>query len=106
MVACLFLIVISWQQGVRYEIKGRLDIDNHSLTATERLTYYNNSSHNIDTVYFHLYANAYRDAKTYYAREAYKMGNEKYVKAEPGARGYIDVKKVASGDVLLPHNTD
>ncbi|MGD9380305.1 MAG: M1 family metallopeptidase [candidate division WOR-3 bacterium] len=102
----MFLIVISWQQGVRYEIKGRLDIDNHSLTATERLTYYNNSSHNIDTVYFHLYANAYRDAKTYYAREAYKMGNEKYVKAEPGARGYIDVKKVASGDVLLPHNTD
>lgn len=106
MTICLLLTLASWQQRVSYEINGYLNTNEHSFTATEQLTYYNNSIHALDTLYFHLYANAYRDAKTYYAREAYKMGDEEYVKAKPQARGYIDVTKIASSDELLLYDVD
>lgn len=106
MMLCLFLTLVTWQQYVSYEVDGYLDVNEHSFTATERLTYYNNSPRALDTLYFYLYANAYRDAKTYFAREAYKMGDEEYVKAKPQVRGYIDITKIASSDELLMYDVD
>lgn len=106
MIICLLIIIINWQQRVAYDINGYLDTNEHSFTATERLTYYNNSLHTLDTLYFYLYANAYRDAKTYYAREARKMGDKKYVETKTEARGYIDIRKVAVGDALLRYNIE
>jgi hypothetical protein len=106
MIICLLLMITSWQQHVSYEIKGYLNTNKHSFAATERFTYHNNSPYDLDTLYFHLYANAYRDAKTYFAHEAYKMGDEKYVKAKPEERGYIDVTKIVSDDELLRYGVD
>jgi hypothetical protein len=106
MILCVFLTLVNWQQYVSYEINGYLDTHGHSLTATEHLTYHNNSPNSLDTLYLHLYANAYRDRETYYAREAYETGDERYTKAKPEERGYIDVMGILSGDVPLYYQID
>lgn len=48
-----------WQQDVMYTIDARIDEEEHSITGTEILEYYNNSPHNLDYVYFHLWQNAF-----------------------------------------------
>lgn len=45
----------SWQQKANYEIDVKLDDENHKLTGTERISYYNNSPDALDHLYFHLF---------------------------------------------------
>ena len=44
-----------WQQDVLYKIKANLDDKTDIITASEELTYYNNSPDTLTFVYFHLY---------------------------------------------------
>lgn len=106
MIACLLLAIVNWQQGVSYDIEAKLNTEEHTLSGVEYLTYYNNSPYQLETLYIHLYANAYRDRNTYYAREAYEMGDDKYIKAKADARGYVDVVEISCGDVLLQFQVD
>ena len=48
-----------WQQDVHYRIKADINEKTNIVTATEKLTYYNNSPHTLNVVYFHLYQNAF-----------------------------------------------
>ena len=48
-----------WQQDVLYKIKANLDDKTDIITASEELTYYNNSPDTLTFVYFHLYQNAF-----------------------------------------------
>jgi hypothetical protein len=88
------LFLFNWQQNVSYDISAYLDINEHLLTTTEQLIYCNNSPYALDTLFLFLHANAYRSEDTYYAREAYKMGDERFVKAKPDTRGYVDVIRI------------
>jgi hypothetical protein len=103
MIIYFFLILSSWQQSVSYEITGYLDTSEHSLTGVENLKYLNNSPDSIDTIFLCVDANAYQDGMTYFAREAYKMGDEKYTIAESQDRGYTYITEVACGDTLLQY---
>ena len=49
-----------WQQDVDYKIKARVDEKTDIISATEDLTYYNNSPDTLAFVYFHLYQNAFQ----------------------------------------------
>ena len=49
-----------WQQDVDYTIKANIDEETDIITATEQLTYTNNSPDELDVVYFHLYQNAFQ----------------------------------------------
>lgn len=95
----LFIFVlIAWQQQVEYTIQARLDTDSHTLTATEQIKYHNASPRTLDTLFFHLYANAYRDMHTAYAREAAIMGDNLFFGSEEQDRGCIDVTRVLYRD--------
>jgi len=48
-----------WQQDVHYRIKADISEKSRIIDASEHLTYYNNSPHTLDVVYFHLYQNAF-----------------------------------------------
>lgn len=54
-----------WQQDVYYNIKASIDEKTNILTATESLTYWNNSPDDLDVVYFHLYQNAFQPGSYY-----------------------------------------
>ncbi|UCC12404.1 MAG: hypothetical protein JSW02_02390 [candidate division WOR-3 bacterium] len=90
----LVLVLVGWQQRVEYSIHARLDTDAHTLFAVEQVTYHNASPHTLDTLFFHLYANAYRDTNTTYAREAAIMDDDRFLHSQEEDRGCIDVTRV------------
>jgi hypothetical protein len=49
-----------WQQDVYYNIKAKIDEETDIISATEKLTYTNNSPDELNVVYFHLYQNAFQ----------------------------------------------
>lgn len=49
-----------WQQDVHYNIKAKINEKTDVVSATEELTYYNNSPDTLTFVYFHLYQNAFQ----------------------------------------------
>ncbi len=49
-----------WQQDVLYKIKADIDEEKDIISATQTLTYWNNSPDTLDVVYFHLYQNAFQ----------------------------------------------
>jgi hypothetical protein len=55
----------------------------------------------LETLYCHLYANAFRDEETVFAKEIKKMGFTGLSKMDFSERGYIDIKGVRRGEVPL-----
>ena len=49
-----------WQQDVHYNIKAEINEETDVITATQSLTYWNNSPDDLNFVYFHLYQNAFQ----------------------------------------------
>lgn len=49
-----------WQQRVEYQMDVDVDVENHQLTGTQELTYYNNSPDTLNRVFYHLYFNAFQ----------------------------------------------
>ncbi len=98
----LFFCLFNWQQQVNYKITANLNIEEHTLKINESLIYYNRSPLPLDTLYFHLYANAYRDNNTVFARESKKMGSYRFLRAKASERGWIDIISItdANGDSL------
>lgn len=101
MAICLLLFILQWQQRVSYKIIADLNTEEHYLEAIEYLTYHNESPHSLETLYVHLYANAYKDDKTVYAQETEKMGDREFIKAKESERGYIAIRNIACGSDLL-----
>jgi len=98
---CFLFFLLTWQQHVSYKITANLNIHEHFLETTEYLTYYNNSPYLLETLYIHLYANAYRDNNTIFAKETKEMGDYRFLRAKKSSRGYIDILDVTSnGDSL------
>jgi len=98
----IILFLFFWQQKVDYKISCSLNVEEHTLNINETLTYYNNSPVSLETLYFHLYANAYRDNNTTFAKELKKMGSYRFLKAKKSERGWIDIISITneSGDSL------
>ncbi|MCH8319324.1 MAG: hypothetical protein IIA88_12690 [Bacteroidetes bacterium] len=56
-----------WQQDVHYEIKAAIDDKKDIIDATYyKLTYWNNSPHDLDELYFHLYQNTFQPGSYYH----------------------------------------
>lgn len=64
-----------WQQDVHYKIDASVDERTRIITALEELQYWNNSPHELDFVYFHLYQNAF--TKGSYLEELHKVNKQK-----------------------------
>lgn len=94
MIICLALCLFQWQQRVSYKIEARLNTEEQSLKAVEYLTYYNKSPHSLETLYVHLYANAYKDENTVYAQESKRMRDYYFIDAKDSERGYIDIENI------------
>jgi hypothetical protein len=98
MIPALVYFLFAWQQRVSYDISADLDPQTHTLTAVENLTYYNNSPAILETLYFHLYPNAFQDRNTVFAREIKMIGDYKFERAPKKDRGYIRIDGVQSGE--------
>lgn len=79
-----------WQQKVDYNIKVSLNDTANSLDGFCTITYYNNSPDTLHFIWFHLWANAYKNDKTAYAKQALENGSTSFYFSNDEQRGYIN----------------
>jgi hypothetical protein len=79
-----------FQQEVKYKINVKLDDKKHEFTADESMEYINNSPDELTFIWFHLWANGYKNNNTPLAKQLIADGNKKFYFANDSDRGYID----------------
>ena len=67
-----------FQQEVFYRINVTLDDVAHSLTGTVEFEYHNKSPNSLDTIWVHLWGNAFKHTETEYARQELRNGDSKF----------------------------
>jgi hypothetical protein len=72
-----------FQQEVNYTIDVSLNDVTHELSAFEKIQYINNSKSSLDFIYFHLWANAYKNNETTLAKQLLENGETKMHFAKP-----------------------
>jgi len=79
-----------WQQEVNYKIDVELDDENHMLKAFEEFEYINNSMDGLDTIYMHVWPNAYKNGETALAKQQYGDKKQVLKYGSDKIKGYID----------------
>ena len=79
-----------FQQEVNYKIEVSLDDENHEINAFQEIEYHNNSKTTLDTLFIHLWPNAYKHQDTKLAQQILKSGQDNFHYAEEENRGFID----------------
>src|ERR1039458_6407338 len=79
-----------FQQEVKYKINVKLDDKKHEFTADESMEYINNSPDELTFIWFHLWANGYKNNNTPLAKQLIEEGNKNFYFANDSDRGYID----------------
>ena len=79
-----------FQQEVNYNIDVTLHDVTHELSAFEKIEYINNSKNTLDFIYFHLWANAYKNKETALAKQLLENGDTEMHFAKEEDLGYID----------------
>jgi len=79
-----------FQQEVNYHIQVSLDDTHNELNAKETIEYTNNSPNALPFLYFHIWANAYKENTTCLGKQLTESGDLKFYFAKEEDRGYID----------------
>ena len=107
-ILCLFLLsnlnVLNaqyFQQKVTYDIKAQQDTTNHTIAATCDITYTNKSKNNLDTIFLHLWANAFSDKLSAFSNQAIRIGNlDFYFSKEDEMGGYHNLQVIIAGNKI------
>ncbi len=95
-----------FQQQVDHRIDVRLDDATHELFAQQEFDYTNNAPTALDTLWVHLWPNAYRDRNTALCKQKDSQNDFKLHFAPPEQRGYIDSLDFSSAGVKLAWGFD
>jgi hypothetical protein len=79
-----------FQQEVNHTIKVKLNDKNHTLSAFEEIEYKNNSSVDLDTIYMHLWPNAYQSTFSALGRQKMEDGDLDMHFSDSIDKGFID----------------
>jgi hypothetical protein len=94
-----------WQQQVNYKMDVALDLKAKSILGDASIEYINQSPDTLQHIWFHLYANAYINGKTAYAKQ---LGREplRIVRANNSGKGYMDQLKFSVDSIALQIEND
>ncbi len=81
---------VYFQQEVNHTIRVKLNDTKHTLSAYEEIEYTNNSPDNLDTLYFHLWPNAYKSTFSELGRQKLEDGDLDLHFSDSVDRGFID----------------
>jgi hypothetical protein len=100
-----------FQQEVDYKIAVRLDDEEHALSGEAAIVYTNHSPDTLHFLYFHLWANAFRDRNTAFSDQRIRMRSSKfYFAKDSDLGGYEDIDFMVQGETLSwsldPDNPD
>jgi len=80
----------NWQQEVNYTIQVTLDDQSHMLRGSEEFVYTNNSPATLNSIYIHLWPNAYKNSKTALAKQLMMSDKDFLFRNDPEYQGFID----------------
>lgn len=107
--ATLLLALAIAQEPVAYAIEATLDERSHLLRARERIAFRNLAGPELSRLYLHLYPNAFRDARTAFARDHARLPSF----ANPldwipwgSRRGFMTIHSVIVGGQAAPFTVD
>ena len=100
--AVIFLFnILTGQQKIDYEITAKLDTLNHLISAEQIITYHNNSGAELNELYVHLWANAFRSKSTSFAGKLLEGGNpDLYFLKSDELGGYRELVFSQNGQIL------
>ena len=79
-----------FQQETNYTIDVTLDDENHTLKGMEYIDYTNNSTNDLEFLWFHIWPNAYKDNTTALAKQKLEDGSTSLHYATKEEQGYIN----------------
>lgn len=79
-----------FQQEVNYTISVKLNDIDHSLSGHEKIEYHNNSLSMLNEIYFHIWANAYKDNSTALNKQKLEANDFGLNFSPIAERGYMD----------------
>lgn len=94
-----------WQQDVHYKIKANINEITNIVSATEDLTYYNNSPDTLTFVYFHLYQNAFQPGSYFDQLTRANDVTPRYGRYEAQKKN-TEILELTSGGKALKKETD
>lgn len=89
-----------WQQDVHYKINATVNDEKDEIVGEEELTYYNNSPDDLNTVYFHLYQNAFQPGSYAHALNEVNHENTTFGKYEALKMGTLVDKIMIDGKAV------
>ena len=99
----------SWQNYVKYNIDVKLDDSLHTLSGAEKIIYLNNSPDTLKQIHLLLYPNAYKNSKTFFARQQKRLGIQSFLNSKIKDRGYIDIHNIAVNkrpvELIIPEDS-
>ncbi|MCB9338801.1 MAG: M1 family metallopeptidase [Lewinellaceae bacterium] len=78
-----------FQQEAHYTINVTLDDVNHLLTGDVAISYVNHAPEALDSIWFHLWPNAFENEKTAFAQQKLRAGSTKFYFAKDTDLGYF-----------------
>jgi hypothetical protein len=81
-------------QIASYNIEVKLDTENKKLLGREIITFINASEKSVDTLFLHLYPNAFQSDTTTFMKESLFPDR---IKKKEEYRGYMEIKKINTG---------
>lgn len=82
--------VAYFQQEVNTTINVTLDDVEHKITGDIKMNYKNNSNQGLDTLFIHLWGNAYKDRTTAFAKQQLRNKSKKFHYSTPEDKGNFD----------------
>ena len=79
-----------FQQHVSYEIDVKLNDQDHTLSAFEKIEYINSSPDTLEYIWFHIWPNAYKNDSTALAKQLLRLGSTRFHYSMDKDRGFID----------------
>ena len=100
-----------WQQRVEYDMDIDVDVENHQLTGTQELTYYNNSPDTLNKVFYHLYFNAFQpnsmmDVRSRTIADPDSRVGDRIVKLPKDEIGYHHIKSLKQDGESVEYKVD
>ncbi|MEI7596994.1 MAG: M1 family metallopeptidase [Bacteroidota bacterium] len=79
-----------FQQKANYKIDVFLNDFSNTLHAIETIEYTNNSADTLREIYFHIWANAYKNNSTEFAKQQLALGSDDFYFSSKNDKGFID----------------
>lgn len=99
----VFLSAFLFGQNNEIEIYASLNTEKNELEIEQKITFYNSSAFNLDTIYFHNWPNAYKDKHTPLSKRLIESYNKSFYFSSEKNRGFTSIKNILIDNIRVDY---